>query len=81
MKFANFLRYFMNKANKAISLQLTSQMFTTVPSHVREHIYILYYCSRSFPSCIRNLREVLNYMNNSFMKLVNCCVKATNLVI
>ncbi len=41
MKFVNFMRYmyFMNKVNKAISLQLTSRMFTTVASHVREHIY------------------------------------------
>ncbi len=47
LKFANFMRYFTNKVSKSISLR----MFTTVPSHVREHIYRLYYCSRRLPSC------------------------------
>ncbi len=34
MKSANFMRYFMNKVNKAISSQFTLRMFMTVPSHV-----------------------------------------------
>ncbi len=77
MKFANFVKYFTNKVNKAISSQLTSQRFMTVYSHVREHMYRLYYCSRRFPSCMRNPRKILNYTSNSFMNFCEVLCKAS----
>ncbi len=66
------MRYFMNEINKAVSSQLTLQMFRTFSSHVREHkhVYRLYY---RLPNCTRNPCKVLDYMNNSFMNFVNCC--------
>ncbi len=69
-KFANFMRYFMNKVNKAINLQLTLWMFTTVPSHAREHMYRLCYCSRRFLSCMWNPRKVLNYVIHELCELL-----------
>ncbi len=75
----DFMRHFMNKVTRQSVRNLHCECLT-VPSHVCEHIYRLYYCSRRFPRWTRNPCNVLNYnmMNNSFMNFVNCCAKATN---